>query len=284
MKVKKLLIFIVLLALFSGCASKKSPRKRSITHPQLNNYQNSYPRAAYSPNLNYPPQQPLAPRGVTPASASYPMAPYQPRNTYSYSARPKVARSMQELDRLSAQTKPHYVVSLPRATVNNDINLLNLEPIKYKMINYVNSIRANGGYCNPPAPPLGWSRELASAATSHAKDMAVNNFLGHLGSGTMYDVARKAPGAGSNFYERIIASGYPIRSGELAGEILTYTKDSTVGSQDAYEHFVHAIQNFLKSPQHCSVLTNPRFRDMGIAGYRGENKTYWVINFGELNY
>jgi len=69
--------------------------------------------------------------------------------------------------------------------------------------------------------------------------MSVNKFISHLGSGSMYDLAKKAPGQKSNFYDRIIYAGYPIKPSELAGEILTYTKDRIVGSKDVYEHFVH---------------------------------------------
>jgi len=193
----------------------------------------------------------------------------------------QIARSMEELDRQSKQATAMMLYSYPK---QKDYNLINLDKLKYKMVNYVNSIRTMTQHCNAPSLPVGWNKELSKAASMHAKDMSINDFIGHLGSGTKYDIARKAPGMGSNFYERIIFAGYPIQPGELAGEIVTYTKYKIVGSKDIYENFVHAVQNFLKSPKHCALLTNPRFRDVGIAGYKTANKIYWVLEFGEVNY
>ncbi len=192
-----------------------------------------------------------------------------------------VAHNLNSLDQLSANTQPMYVYSYPaRAKQNSNL----VSSIKYKVLSYMNSIRARGARCAPPAPPVGWSDKLEQAALSHAVDMRNNNFLSHLGSGTKYDVARKAPGVGSNFYERILYFGYPIQPNELAGEILSYTKFRIVGTQDPEQGFKHAIDNFLRSPKHCSILMNPRFRDTGIAAYRDNEKIYWVIEFAEVRY
>ncbi len=192
-----------------------------------------------------------------------------------------IARDLESLDQISANTQPYYVYSYPATTKQNS-NLVS--SIKYRVLNYINSIRARGAKCAPPAPPLGWSDKLEQAALSHAIDMRNNNFLSHLGSGTEYDVARKAPGVGSNFYERILYFGYPIQPNELAGEILSYTKYRIVGSKDPEKGFKHAVDNFLRSPKHCRILMNPRFRDTGIAAYRDNEKIYWVIEFAEVSY
>ena len=194
------------------------------------------------------------------------------------------AHNMNDLDRQSRSVKPHLIYSYPKSSREEDANFVNLDPIKYKILNYINNIRAQGTSCGPPAPPLSWNKELEDAAIAHAQDMSSKNFLGHMGSGTDTDPAKKAPGEGSNFYERIIYFGYPIKPQEVAGEIITYTKFRVVGNQSPYENFTHAVNNFLHSPQHCSILMNPRFHDIGVASYKDNEKMFWVIEFAEVNY
>lgn len=196
----------------------------------------------------------------------------------------KPANNMSELDRQSRSVKPHLVYSYPKNSGAGNAASVDLSPIKYQILNYINNTRAKGAVCGPSAPPLGWNDKLEDAAISHAQDMSSKNFLGHMGSGSDTDPARKAPGEGSNFYERIIYFGYPIKPREVAGEILTYTKYRIVGNKIPYEHFKHAINNFLHSPQHCAILMNPRFHDVGVASYQDNEKMYWVIEFAEVNY
>ncbi len=207
---------------------------------------------------------------------------YSHKSSYNLPMQP--ARNMNELDEQSRNVKPHYVYSYPKNIRVGNVQPVDLNPIKYRMLNYINNIRAMGNRCGPPAPPLSWNKKLEDAAISHALDMSSKNFLGHMGSGTDTDPARKAPGVGSNFYERIIYYGYPIKPGELAGEILTYTKFRIVGNKKPYENFLHAVDNFLKSPKHCALLMNPRFHDMGVAAYKDREKMYWDIEFAETNY
>ncbi len=198
----------------------------------------------------------------------------------SYSHHMHTAHSMEDLDNQSKNTQPMLLYSYAKKdTLVNEI-----APIKYKILNYINSVRSKGNTCGDSAPPLGWNTSLENAALAHAVDMEQNKFLGHMGSGTEFDSARKGPGNGSNFYERILHYGYPVKPGELAGEIISYTKYRIVGSQEPYANFTHAIDNFLKSPKHCSILMNSRFHDVGIAAYKDQEKIYWVIEFAEVSY
>ena len=194
------------------------------------------------------------------------------------------ASSMSDLDNQSRNVKPKMIYSYPKGTKMGNDTYVDLGAVKYKLLNYLNSVRSRGNSCGAGAPPVTWNDELALAAVAHAEDMAKNDFLGHLGSGKDTDPARKGPGQGSNFYERILYSGYPIKPGSLAGEILTYTKFRLAGTQDPYRLFVRAINNFLKSSAHCKIMMNPRFKDVGIAAYKDTEKMYWVIEFGEINY
>jgi len=209
---------------------------------------------------------------------------YQHTSLYTPSHTIRPAHSMSDLDNQSRNVKPTLVYSYPKSVNMGNAIFVDLGAIKYKLLNYLNSVRSHGNSCGPSAPPVTWNRELELASIAHSKDMAINNFLGHLGSGKATDPARKGPGQGSNFYERIMYSGYPIKPGSLAGEILTYTKFRIVGNQEPYEHFVHAINNFLKSPAHCHIMMNPRFKDVGIAAYKDKEKMYWTIEFGEIKY
>jgi len=254
---KKYSILLFLLLIFTSCGRHK------VEPPS--NY--------YAPNLQH---------NSNPYRA-------QQNNSYSHMEnsrsnyvqhQPAAARSMSELDKQSQNTRPTMIYSYPAGENHNNL----VSSIKFKLLNYMNSVRARGDKCGPSAPPLGWNDKLEQAAVAHAIDMRKNNFLGHLGSGTEFDVARKGPGQGSNFYERILHFGYPVQPTELAGEIISYTKFRIVGTQDPEQGFKHAIDNFLRSPKHCSILMNPRFRDTGIAAYRDEEKTYWVIEFAEVRY
>jgi len=188
----------------------------------------------------------------------------------------QVAKSMDQLDRYSKNTKPTIIYSYPKTKLPDNVHFVNLKPYKLIVVNEINRVRTTQG-----SGLVAWNPSLAKAANAHARDMASNNFLGHLGSGKAIDFARKGPGQGSNFYERIIFFGYPIKPGQLAGEILTYTKDNIVGSIEPMPHFKHSIENFLKSPAHAAILVNNRFTDVGVAAYRADNKIYWVIEFGE---
>jgi len=189
----------------------------------------------------------------------------------------QIAKDMNQLDQLSLNSKPIMIYSYPKAKLPNNVKFVNLKPYKYTIINTINRVRRKHNAGN-----VYWNSSLAKAAEAHARDMASNNFLGHLGSGNDLDFARKGPGQGSNFYERIIFFGYPIKPTQLAGEIITYTKDNIVMSKEPMSHFKHSINNFLKSTSHSAILTNNRFTDVGVAAYRADNRVYWVIEFGEV--
>jgi len=188
-----------------------------------------------------------------------------------------VATNMDDLDNYSKHTNPKLIYSFPK----NFSGSVNLDSIKYRILGIINNTRVAGNQCGPSAPPLDWSIPLEDAARMHARDISVNKHLTHLGSGTKYDLAKKDDGRGSNFYERILYSGYPVKPGELAGEILTYTKYRITGNKDPLENFNRAVKNFLRSPSHCGILMNRRFKDIGVSAYEDGEKMYWVIEFGE---
>ncbi len=152
---------------------------------------------------------------------------------------------------------------------------------KRELLAMINAIRVSGTYCAPATSPLRLNKYLEQAAISHARDMALNNFLSHIGSGTSSDPARKAPGVGSNFMERIIFFGYPMRAYDLVGENVTLTKTKRQ-RLSIKKHFQKALKLYVEDPPHCKILMNPRFRDVGIGVYKKGKKYYWVMDLGEI--
>ena len=166
---------------------------------------------------------------------------------------------------------------------NSKVTNSNLE-LKYldsnfrnKALNYLNSIRISGTKCMRAAPPLKYNIDLEKAAFAHARDMAINNSLQHTGSGTSSDIAKKSYNQGSIFYERIQYFGYPIKAYDLAGETITYTK----ANKDLYSAYKEAIKKLIHDPEHCKILMNPRFQNVGISYYKTKDRYYWVINLAE---
>jgi len=162
-----------------------------------------------------------------------------------------------------------------------DKRAINLSPYKAAFINDIANIRAKGTKCGGPVDALRSSPQLEAAAKAHAKDMAINHFVQHDGSGTLTDPARKANGIGSTFIDRIIFFGYPAKSHDLVGETIAYTKNSLVKSDDIKKHFKQALNIIINDPPHCKILMNPRFKDVGIGVYKVNNGYYWAIDYGE---
>ena len=67
------------------------------------------------------------------------------------------------------------------------INLYSKNLSSFELYKYLNNIRAQNSYCAPKTHPLFRDENLEEAAYAHSVDMALNNFLGHIGSGTKYD-------------------------------------------------------------------------------------------------
>jgi len=163
-----------------------------------------------------------------------------------------------------------------------DENSINLSAYRAEFVNEIANIRAKGAQCGGPVDPLSPNSQLEAAAKAHAKDMAVNHFVQHDGSGTVTDPARKANGIGSTFINRIIFFGYPAKTHDLVGETIARTKDSSVKSDDIKKHFKQALRIILNDPPHCKIIMNPRFKDVGIGVYRVKDGYYWTIDYGEV--
>lgn len=126
----------------------------------------------------------------------------------------------------------------------------------------INAVRASGQSCGGrsmgPAAPLKWDPSLYTAAERHALDMARRNYFEH-----------RSP-EGSDVSERVSDTRYNWKSvGEnLAG-----------GDRSVAE----VVQSWLRSPQHCENLMDPKFRDVAVACEvrpDSEYGTYWTMVLG----
>ena len=127
-----------------------------------------------------------------------------------------------------------------------------------RALQLVNEARARGAQCGvrsfEPAPPLTLSGTLAGVARGHAADMAVHDYFEH------QDPSGHSPA------DRVRAAGYQEK---LVGENIAY------GPKSVEE----AVQGWLKSPDHCQNIMDPRFAQMGIGlapGRAARRGLFWV--------
>ncbi len=104
-----------------------------------------------------------------------------------------------------------------------------------------------------------WNATLARTANAHSADMATKNYFSH------YDKAGRSP------FKRIRAAGYNYRA---AGENIAAGR--SLSSPQA------VVRAWLKSPGHCKVIMNGKYKELGIGRVEGPGKwtVYWTQNFG----
>ncbi len=130
-----------------------------------------------------------------------------------------------------------------------------------RVLDLTNQARAVARSCGttsyPAAPALTWNASLATAARSHASDMAVSNYFSHTSQDGRTFVQR-ATNAGYSGYHALgenIAAGQPTPESVVAG--------------------------WLNSPGHCSNIMSANFRELGVGvGTGGSYGIYWVQDFG----
>ena len=173
----------------------------------------------------------------------------------------------------------------PSSPINNSVsnvsNSISIGSQKEQMLSYINNIRAKGAVCAPPAGPLSWNSKLEQVAQSHVKDMALNDTVTHMGSGTALDPAKSGVGMGSTFIDRIKYSGYSVKTGQLVGENLTKTSVKMTKSNEVMPNFKRAIQNLIDDRAHCEIIMNPRFKDIGMAMFKRGNNYYFTMELAE---
>ncbi len=134
------------------------------------------------------------------------------------------------------------------------------------MLDLVNSARAQSRNCGadffPAAPPLVWDDRIENAAQVHSEDMALNQNFSHTGTD------------GSNAGDRLLMQGYNWR---------TWGENILVGLDDAAD----AIDAWLDSPGHCSIIMNPTLEEVGAGvaqgNFQDRTASYWTLVFASEN-
>lgn len=131
-----------------------------------------------------------------------------------------------------------------------------------KLLEMINTARAQPRQCGSQAfaaaAPLAWNATLASAAESHTRNMANQNFFDHKGRD------------GST----------PGDRAELAGYTAQAIGENIAAGQDTARK---VVDGWLASPGHCANLMGRQFSEMGAA-YAVDPKSdagiYWTGMFG----
>jgi uncharacterized protein YkwD len=114
---------------------------------------------------------------------------------------------------------------------------------EHLVIKRINQLRANHGL-----GPLRLDRRLCRAADSHSRDMLRAQFFAHTSSN------------GTSTYNRV----HRYRRSNLIGETLAYQPIQGDTSPGAI------VRMWKESPGHLAVLTDGRFRRIGVAKRRGK--------------
>lgn len=131
-----------------------------------------------------------------------------------------------------------------------------------KLLETINTARTQPRQCGAQAfaatTPLAWNATLATAAETHTRAMANNNYFDHK------DRDGRTPG------DRAELAGYV---GQQIGENIAAGHDTVR----------KVVDGWLASPGHCANLMNPQFRELGAA-YAVDPKSdagiYWTAMFG----
>ncbi|MDX1686079.1 MAG: CAP domain-containing protein [Saprospiraceae bacterium] len=115
----------------------------------------------------------------------------------------------------------------------------------------INDLRSHGCYCGDPVGRLTFNSLLRESAFAYAKEMAQNGYFSHTDR------------SGGNVARRVDATGYRWLS---VGENLAINQDN----------IAEVFEDWLNSPEHCWMMMDGRFLEMGLARY--ENT--WVLHMG----
>ena len=125
-----------------------------------------------------------------------------------------------------------------------------------EILREVNTLRKSGCHCDgeymPPVKPVKWNDLLEQSAQIHAKDMHQYRYFSH------HDRQ------GRDIGTRADLIGYNYRS---VGENIAEGQDNVA----------EVIEDWLKSYEHCILMMNPKFDEMGV----GRSGSVWVQHFGK---
>ena len=132
-----------------------------------------------------------------------------------------------------------------------------------EVLRLTNDARAHSRKCGgkrmKAVRSLNWSVTLAATANEHSTDMALNDYFSHNSQ------------SGSSPFDRIRAAGYQYRA---AGE--------NIAAGRSFADPIAVVRAWLKSPGHCKVITNGKYKELGVGRVEGAGRysVYWTQNFG----
>ena len=152
--------------------------------------------------------------------------------------------------------------SAPTGPVSRDAGDQTQSAAEAQLLRELNAARAVGRTCGDRSMPavgaLTWNGYLAKSARAYAQDMATRNFFAHT------DPDGRQP------QQRAEAAGYTGWTGIGENIIGGYALGETTAA-------------WLESPDHCKVLMDPAFREVGVAFLNQPGShygTYGVQEFG----
>jgi len=175
---------------------------------------------------------------------------------------------------LSAET-----AKLQPNKLNSTNQLQNRQSVKTKLtiadatVKAINGVRLKAQICSKATTPVRWNKNLYEITKEHSIDMAVNNMLSHIGSGTPTDktAINLDLKRGSYFYERVNQKKDSKKI--LSGELVIRTNKSSLKSPK------QVIDYWVKQNSSCKIIMDPRFSNVAMAKVisNKDGKSYWTL-------
>lgn len=121
----------------------------------------------------------------------------------------------------------------------------NQNAIYFRLLDSMNTLRAASG-----AAPLAFNAQLTAAASTHARDMSIQNRPWHFGSD------------GSSPLLRVQRAGF---TGQLLGELISET----------YETELETLSVWMAQPDTRLIVLDPNARLLGFSWYQEESGKIW---------
>jgi uncharacterized protein YkwD len=151
----------------------------------------------------------------------------------------------------------------PRAVVQSVAGSAEMDGFEAEVLRLTNKARSHSRKCGgkkmKKVRRLSWSPTLAATADQHSADMATNDYFSH------YTPSGVSP------FQRMRSAGYRYRA---AGE--------NIAAGRSLADPAAVVNAWLKSPGHCRVIMNGRYKELGVGRVEGPGKwgVYWTQNFG----
>jgi len=111
--------------------------------------------------------------------------------------------------------------------------------------------------------------DLSEVSLSHGFDLIMSRTFSNFGSGTQYDDASPGDGNGSTLWNRVDYFNY---KSDFVAELIY----KNVSKRDLP---ILAVDNWVEDNFSCKILHNPKYKNIGLATYKENNKFIYVATF-----